>query len=51
MKKQWLFALIAFGIIALLGIIFPISFNTGDTSGIDTGRYGLDACFHCPGIS
>ena len=37
MKKQWLFALIAFGIIALLGIIFPIDFNTGDTSGIDTG--------------
>ncbi len=37
MKKQWLFALIAFGIIALLGIIFPHSFSTGDTSGIDTG--------------
>ena len=37
MKKQWLFALIAFGIIALLGIIFPFSFSTGDTSGIDTG--------------
>ena len=37
MKKQWLFALIAFGIIALLGIVFPFSFNTGDTSGIDTG--------------
>lgn len=35
MKKQWLFALIAFGIIAILGVIFPIDFNTGDTSGID----------------
>ncbi len=35
MKKQWLFALIAFGIIALLGIIFPFSFDTGDTSGIN----------------
>jgi len=37
MKKQWLFALIAFGIIALLGIIFPFSFDTGDTSGLDKG--------------
>ena len=37
MKKQWLFALIAFGIIALLGIILPYHFSTGDTSGIDTG--------------
>ena len=37
MKKQWLFALVAFGIIAVLGIIFPHSFSTGDTSGIDAG--------------
>jgi len=37
MKKQWLFALIAFGIVALLGVIFPFSFDTGDTSGIDKG--------------
>jgi Amt family ammonium transporter len=37
MKKQWLFALIAFGIIALLGIVFPNRFSTGDTSAIDTG--------------
>ena len=37
MKKQWLFALIAFGIISILGILFPFSFNTGDTSGIDSG--------------
>ena len=35
MKKQWLFALITFGIIALLGILLPYSFDTGDTSGID----------------
>jgi len=37
MRKYWLFALIAFGIIAILGIIFPVSFDTGDTSGIDAG--------------
>lgn len=37
MKKHWLFALIAFGLIILLGIIFPFTFDTGDTSGLDTG--------------
>jgi len=37
MKKQWLVALLAFAVICLLGIIFPFSFNTGDTSGIDSG--------------
>jgi len=37
MKKNWLFALITLGVIAILGIIFPTSFNTGDTSGIDRG--------------
>jgi len=37
MKKKWLFALIILGIISILGIIFPHSFITGDTSGIDTG--------------
>lgn len=37
MKKQWMVALIGFGVIALLGIIFPYSFNTGDTSAIDPG--------------
>ncbi len=36
-KKQWLLVLIAFAIIALLGILFPFSFQTGDTSGIDSG--------------
>jgi Amt family ammonium transporter len=37
MKKQWLFALVAFGIIALLGALFPFSFNTGNTEGINPG--------------
>jgi len=37
MKKYWLFALIALGIIAILGIIFPVNFNTGSTAGIDAG--------------
>jgi ammonium transporter, Amt family len=37
MKKQWLVALIAFGVIAILGALFPFSFDTGDASGIDTG--------------
>ena len=37
MKKQWLFALIAFGVIAVLGVLVPVDFNTGDISGIDTG--------------
>ncbi|MFH0756304.1 MAG: ammonium transporter [Bacteroidota bacterium] len=37
MKKQWLIALIAFGAIAILGIVIPHGFDTGDTSGVDTG--------------
>ena len=37
MKKYWLIALCVLACVALLGIIFPFSFNTGDTSAIDTG--------------
>lgn len=37
MKNYWLIALIALGIFALLGIILPIHFDTGDTSGINRG--------------
>ncbi|MGW8316081.1 MAG: ammonium transporter [Bacteroidales bacterium] len=37
MKKQWLIALMVFALICLLGIIFPFSFHTGDTSAIDPG--------------
>jgi Amt family ammonium transporter len=37
MKKRWLFALISFGIIAVLGIVIPINFSTGDCSGVDPG--------------
>jgi len=37
MKKYWLIALFALAFIAVLGIIFPFSFDTGDTSGLNTG--------------
>ena len=37
MKKQWLIALILLALVSIIGIIVPHSFDTGDTSAIDTG--------------
>lgn len=37
MKKQWMVALILLAIISIFGILIPYNFDTGDTSGIDTG--------------